>query len=152
LRAVFVDSSVWIDHFRGSATPQVRTLGRLLDALDPDSGKPDPTTILLGDLVLVEVLRGVIDDGQHDRIRARLLALPQVSVGGTEVALAAVGHYRALRRRGVTVRKAVDCLIAAWCIARDVPLLHCDRDFTPFEAHCGLRSASPAGDGAHASP
>ncbi len=113
-----MDSSVWIDHFRGAATPQVQALIGLLDALHPDSGAPEPTAILLGDLVLAEVLRGVSDDRQHRRIRAGLLALPQVTVGGTEIALAAVDHYRALRRLGVTVRKTVDCLIAAWCIAR----------------------------------
>ena len=142
MSAVFVDSSVWIDHLRGVATPEVRALGRLLRALDPDAGEPEPTTIVLGDLVLAEVLRGIVDDAQQERVRTRLLALPQVRVGGTQVALAAVDHYRALRRLGVTVRKTVDCLIAAWCIARDVPLLHSDRDFEPFIQHRGLRQVA----------
>jgi predicted nucleic acid-binding protein len=136
--AVFVDSSVWIDHLRGAVTPGTRTLRRLLDALDPDTGEDDPAEILVGDLVLLEVLRGVSDDRQHDATRSALLAFPQVQVGGTTTALAAVDHDRSLRRRGVTVRKAVDCLIAAWCIARRVPLLHADRDFAPFAEHCGL--------------
>lgn len=139
MSAVFVDSSVWIDHLRGAATPQVQVLNGLLEALHPDSGVPEPTAILIGDLVLVEVLRGIVDDRQHRRVRSGLLALPQVRLGGTDVALAAVDHYRALRRLGVTVRKAIDCLIAAWCIARDVPLLHADRDFDSFAAHRGLR-------------
>ena len=137
--AVFVDSSVWIDHLRGTATAGTRALRGLLDALDPDAGTGDPAEILVGDLVLLEVLRGVADDRQHDVTRAALLAFPQVRIGGTATALAAADHYRRLRRQGVTVRKAVDCLIAAWCIARDVPLLHADRDFTPFAEHCGLR-------------
>ncbi|MBY0329207.1 MAG: PIN domain nuclease [Acetobacteraceae bacterium] len=139
MNAVFVDSSVWIDHFRGIATSEVGALRRLLVALDPDAGEDDPAHILVGDLVLLEVLRGIVDDRQHDRTRAVLLAFPQVAIGGTETALAAADHYRALRRRGVSVRKAVDCLIAAWCIARSVPLLHGDRDFEPFAEHCGLR-------------
>lgn len=134
-----MDSSVWIAHLRGLPTPPARALARLLDALDPDTGEDDPTDVLVGDLVLLEVLRGIPDDRQHARTRAALLAFPQVEIGGTETALAAADHYRALRKRGVTVRKAVDCLIAAWCIARGVPLLHDDRDFKPFAEHRGLR-------------
>jgi predicted nucleic acid-binding protein len=137
--AVFVDSSVWIDHLRGAVTPGTRALRRLLDALDPDTGEDDPAEILVGDLVLLEVLRGVSDDRQYDATRSALLAFPQVRIGGTATALAAVDHDRSLRRRGVTVRKPVDCLIAAWCIARRVPLLHADRDFAPFAEHCGLQ-------------
>jgi len=137
--AVFVDSSVWIDHLRGAVTPGTQALATLLEALDPDAGEQDPAEVLVGDLVLLEVLRGLADDHQHDAARTALLAFPQVLVGGTAMALAAVDHYRVLRRRGVTVRKAVDCLIAAWCIAHGVPLLHADRDFAPFADHCGLR-------------
>ena len=139
MTAVFVDSSVWIDHLRGTASPAVGALRRLLDALDPDTGEDDPAEVLVGDLVLLEVLRGIDDDRQQDATRTALLAFPQVELGGTGTALAAVEHHRALRRLGITVRKAVDCLIAAWCIAQAVPLLHNDRDFLPLAAHCGLR-------------
>lgn len=139
MNAVFVDSSVWIDHFRGVMTPEVQALRQLLIALDPDTGEDDAAHLLVGDLVLLEVLRGITDERQHDLTRAVLLAFPQVPLGGTELALAAADHYRALRRLGITVRKAVDCLIAAWCIARSVPLLHSDRDFEPFTAHRGMR-------------
>ncbi len=141
--AVFVDSSVGIGHLRGTATPGTRALRRLLDALDPDAldpdaGEDDPAEILVGDLVLLEVLRGVSDDRQYDATRSALPAFPQVRIGGTATALAAVDHYRSLRRRGITMCKAVDCLIAAWCIAYRIPLLHADRDFAPFAEHCRL--------------
>ena len=65
MNAVFVDSSVWIDHFRGVATPEVSVLRRLLTALEPDMGESDPTDVLVGDLVLLEVLRGIRDSRQH---------------------------------------------------------------------------------------
>jgi predicted nucleic acid-binding protein len=136
--AVFVDSSVWIEHLRGAVTPGTQALRRLLDALDPDAGEDDPAEVLVGDLVLLEVLRGIADDRQHEATRTALLAFPQVQIGGMATALAAVNHDR-LRRRGVTVRKAVDFLIAAYCIARGVPLLHAERNFAPFAEHCGLR-------------
>lgn len=150
MNAVFVDSSVWIDHFRGAATPEVGALRRLLIALDPDMGENDPAHVLVGDLVLLKVLRGIRDSRQYERTRRILLAFPQVRVGGTETALAATEHFRALRREGVSVRKAVDCLIAAWCIGRRVPLLHSDRDFAPFAEHCGLRLVGCAGNASHA--
>ena len=143
MKAVLVDSSVWIDHLRGAVTPGTRALCVLLDALDPEAGEDDPADILVGDLVLLEVLRGIHDDRQHDRTRTALLAFPQVSLGGAATSLAAIDHDRFLRRRGSPVRKAVDCLIAAWCIAHDVTLLHADRDFTPFADHCGLRVFQP---------
>jgi len=136
VNAVFVDSSVWIDHFRGEGTAPVRALHRLLRALE--SSDAEPAILVVGDLVLLEVLRGIADARQHAATRRALLAFPQVTLGGTECALAAADHYRSLRRLGLTVRKSVDCLIATWCIAHRVPLLHSDRDFEPFVAHCGL--------------
>jgi predicted nucleic acid-binding protein len=137
---VFVDSSVWIDYLRGVATPETGQLGELFDALDPDGGADHPIDILVGDIVLLEVLRGIDNDGQWNRTRTILLAFEQVEIGGTQTALVAVDHFRTLRRHGFTVRKAVGCLIAAWCIGNDVPLLHRDRDFEPFVAHCGLKA------------
>jgi len=140
LNAVFVDSSVWIDHLRGHRTPQSDALRDLLGALRPDADDDDPASIIVGDLVLMEVLRGIDDDAAHARTRAVLLSFRQVSLAGTEAALAAAEHFRALRRLGITVRKTVDCFIATWCIAQKVPLLHADRDFDVFARHRGLRS------------
>ena len=96
---------------------------------------------MVGDLVLAEVLRGIDDDRQRARVRGVMLSFEVVRVGGRGVALAAAEHYVALRRLGVTVRKVVDCLIAAWCVEHGVPLLHADRDFLPFVAHRGLATA-----------
>lgn len=138
---VFVDSSVWIDHLRGIDSRETRMLRTLLQRLDPRADVAEPDEIVVGDLVLVEVLRGIDDDRQRRRVRETLLAFETVRVGGTATALLAVDHYVALRRLGRTVRKTIDCLIAAWCIEHDVPLLHADRDFLPFARHRGLRLA-----------
>ncbi len=140
---VFVDSSVWIDHLRGRSTAQTMIFRRLLQALRDERVEEEPASLIMGDLILMEVLRGIADDRAHDRTRAVLLSFPQVCLGGTELALAAAEHFRALRGRGITVRKSVDCLIATWCIAHDVPLLHSDRDFEPFVAYAGLRAFRP---------
>ncbi|MDF1586794.1 type II toxin-antitoxin system VapC family toxin [Marinimicrococcus flavescens] len=141
---MFVDSSVWIDHLRGLPTPEIRLLHDLLHDLAPSSTVIDPVQIVIGDVVLLEVLRGIDDERQQQLARRTLTSFDLIEVGGTSVALAAVDHYRALRRQGITVRKAIDCLIAAWCIGNSVPLLHADRDFLPFVEHCGLLSADTA--------
>jgi predicted nucleic acid-binding protein len=135
---VFVDSSVWIDHLRGVDCPETRTLRTLLRRLEPKAEVAEPDEILVGDLVIVEVLRGIDDDRQRHRVREALLAFKVVRLGGTATVLLAVDHYVALRRLGQTVRKTIDCLIAAWCIEHRVPLLHADRDFLPFAHHRGL--------------
>jgi predicted nucleic acid-binding protein len=140
---VFVDGSVWIDHLRGTDSRETRALREILRRLDPSVAHEgdEPSTILVGDLVLLEVLRGIDDDGQRQRVREALLAFDVVQVGGLATALAAAEHYAALRRMGQTVRKAIDCLIAAWCIAHAVPLRQSDRDFLPLARHRRLELA-----------
>lgn len=138
MNRVFVDSSVWVDHLRGFDSRETRLLRSLLRRLDPRAGIGEPVEIVVGDMVLLEVLRGIEDDRQRQRVCESLLAFETVTVGGPATALLAVEHYLALRRLGQTVRKAIDCLIAAWCIEHDVPLLQADRDFLPFARHRGL--------------
>lgn len=130
---VLVDSSVWIDSLRGTVTPEAATL-RSFIMRDDQSG----ITLLVGDLILLEVLRGITQDRAFRATRSSLLSFAQVELGGSHIAAAAVDHYRALRRQGTTIRKSIDCLIAAWCIRHKVALLTSDRDFLPFARHRGL--------------
>lgn len=126
-----VDSSVWIDFLRDRDTPQTDRLIRLIRS----------TRIQTADLVLAEVLQGVRDDRAHRRA-LDLLTLPGVlCVSSEEVAVQAARNYRMLREMGFTVRKTIDTLIATRCILDGIPLLYADRDFDPFVAHLGLRSA-----------
>src|SRR5262249_54963132 len=127
-----VDSSVWIDYFRGIVSPQT-------DKLDDLLGR-EPLAI--GDLVLTEVLQGLESDRQFDAVRGLLCSLTVVEIGGLDVAVAAAQNFRALRKRGLTVRKTIDTLIATRCIESALDLLHCDRDFEPFAKHLGLRVVS----------
>jgi predicted nucleic acid-binding protein len=139
---LFVDSSVWIEFLRGVDRRETRLLRETLRRRDPLAALADPDAtaveIVVGDMVLLEVLRGIEAERERARVRTALLAFEPVQVGGAATALAAVEHYVALRRLGSTVRKAVDCLIAAWCIQHGVPLLHADRDYLPFARHRGL--------------
>lgn len=132
-----VDSSVWIDFFRGTQTPATAALDALLDQGDED--------VLLLDVVLMEVLRGVRSLHEWRTIRGALAALPVFVAGGEETACSAAEMYRALRARGITVHSAIDLLVGAWCIANDVLLLHGDRDFDGMARHHGLRVVGPTG-------
>ncbi|WP_433852477.1 type II toxin-antitoxin system VapC family toxin [Stenotrophomonas nitritireducens] len=126
---ILVDSSVWIDYFRGVKNPQTDTLDGLL-ASEP---------VAVGDLMLAEVLQGFGSERDFNRAKAVLTNLEQVHIGGTELAVQAARNFRTLRGLGVTVRKTIDVLIATRCIEDDLLLLHSDRDFDAFEQHLGLR-------------
>lgn len=128
---ILVDSSVWIDFFRGTVTPETERLDALLGR----------ELLLVGDLILAEVLQGFSSERDFNQARKLLTALDVVTLGGLEMAIQAARNFRALRARGVTIRKTIDTLIATRCIESDFALLFSDRDFEPFVAHLGLRSA-----------
>jgi hypothetical protein len=125
---IVVDSSVWIDYFNGRTTAQTDVLDQLAGA-----------RLLVGDLIMAEVLQGFAaqaDFRYAQRVFAALEFRPMV---GHETAIAAARNFRALRARGVTVPTTIDAIIATFCIIQGHELLHCDRDFDPFELHLGLR-------------
>jgi len=128
---IFVDSSVWIDFFRGAATPEADRLDALLGEAE----------LVVGDVVLAEVLQG-LDTERDFRTALRLFdTLDLVEVGGRDTAIEAARNFRRLRAEGVTVRKTIDTLIATHCIRHGLALLYSDRDFDPFVKHLGLKSA-----------
>jgi predicted nucleic acid-binding protein len=125
---IVVDSSVWIALLRGEVSPGVERL----------RGLSDTSEILVGDIVLFEVLRGGRDEVHAAAIDERMNLFAVVPMLTPQLAMLGARHYRELRRRGITVRKAADVVIATFCIAHGHHLLHQDRDFDPFVAHCGL--------------
>ncbi|MCL4746956.1 MAG: PIN domain nuclease [Burkholderiaceae bacterium] len=129
---ILVDSSVWIDYFRGIATPQATKLDSLL-GIEP---------LAIGDLILAEVLQGCGAEREFNRVRRSLEAFELVELGGKEVAVQAARNFRTLRALGVTVRKTIDAVIATRCILSEYALLHADRDFDAFAVHLGLRVVS----------
>jgi len=126
---ILVDSSVWIDYFRGTPT-------RAADRLDALLGT-EP--LLVGDLILSEVLQGFTSERDFNHALMLLTAFEVVPLGGADRCIAAARHHRTLRSKGVAVRKTIDTLIAATCIEAGYALLHRDSDFDGFAAYCGLR-------------
>jgi predicted nucleic acid-binding protein len=126
---ILVDSSVWIDYFKGTRTRQTDKLENLLDS----------ELLAIGDLILMEVLQGFASDREFNLVKSLLLSLVVVDLGGQDIAVRAAQNFRSLRKLGVTVRKTIDVVIATRCIEGAHSLLHDDRDFDPFEKHLGLR-------------
>jgi len=129
---VVVDSGVWIDFFNGAGTLAQATLRRLLT-----DGEAE---LIVPDLVLYEVLRGFRQERDYLQAQRLMGAMSVMSTGGGELAQKAAAHYRGLRALGITVRSAIDVLVASFCIERGYVLLHRDRDFDAFEDHRGLRA------------
>ena len=126
---ILVDTTVWIDFFGGTITAQVDALEKFLT-----EGKE----ICICGVILTEVLQGIREDEDYNKARSRFnsfLFLPM----NQEIFEKAAELYRTLRRKGITIRKPVDCMIAAVAIDYGVALLHNDRDFDPIEKHCGLK-------------
>ncbi|MDD2744730.1 MAG: PIN domain nuclease [Rhodocyclaceae bacterium] len=128
---ILVDSSVWIDYFRGTPTPQADRLDALLST----------ELLAIGDLILTEVLQGFVSERDFNQAKTLLTALPIVTLAGADVAIQAARNFRQLRSLGVTVRKTIDTVIATHCIENGIALLYSDRDFEPFVEHLGLISA-----------
>lgn len=128
---IVVDSSVWIDHFNGAVTRETEALDALL-CVEP---------IVTGGLILAEVLQGFRDDRDFRRTRAALDTLIFEPMTGRDIALASARNFRALRARGVTVRKTIDMLIATFCMEKGHLLLHSDRDFDPIVEYLELETA-----------
>ena len=129
---IFVDSSVWVDYFNGRKSAET-------DYLDGLLGR-EP--IAIGDLVLIEVLQGFRYDRAYEIARELLMSLKVFTLGGQDIAIKSADNFRFLRKKGVTVRKTIDVLIATFCIERKLPLLHADKDFEPFHKYMKLRSVT----------
>ncbi|MDX1699152.1 MAG: PIN domain nuclease [Melioribacteraceae bacterium] len=126
---IFVDSTVLIDYFNGRKNWQV-------DVLDTILGKE---LVVIGDYVLAEVLQGFKKDKDFQKAKTILLSFPCFDIGGKEIALQSAKNYRLLRRKGVTVRKTIDSIIATFCLENSLLLLHNDKDFEPFEKYLKLK-------------
>ena len=128
---IVVDSSVWIDYFNGVDSSAVERLDALLGA--------EPVAV--GDLILTEVLQGFRNEAHYKTAKELMLSLTIFDMLGQEMAVKSADNYRALRAKGVTVRRTVDVIIATYCIEHELPLLFEDKDFLPFVQNLGLRVA-----------
>jgi predicted nucleic acid-binding protein len=132
MRSLIVDTSVWIDCFRGVQNSQTKLVADLLS---------NTNSISITPTILQEALQGIREDGQFARVRENLLACVVLRLDPVEAAIEAAQLYRTLRKKGVTIRKPNDCLIAQYALFYDLPILHHDSDFAQIALHTSLRIA-----------
>ncbi len=101
---IIVDSSVWIDYFTGKNSPGAEKLDSLLGE----------ELVAIGDLILTEVLQGFRADKDFRQARKLLLSLTVVNILDTAIALKSAANFRTLRKKGITVRKTIDTIIATY--------------------------------------
>jgi len=131
---MIVDTNVWADFFNGTRSPQVERLDAALEREEDLGVIP---------IVVTEVLQGFRTDGGFERARRLLVCFPQVHPT-LDCHVRAAGLFRSLRRKGVTVRGAVDCVIAQACLDIEALLLSPDADFERIARHVPLRLWRPA--------
>lgn len=129
---IVVDTSVWIDYFNDHNTLEAQILDRALGE----------EAVAIGDLILVEILQGFRSDEDYKIAKKHLSTLQQFEMLGVNMAIKAADNYRKLRKKGFTIRKTADVIIATFCIENKLPLLFSDKDFIPFAQHLRLRTVS----------
>lgn len=127
---IVVDTSVWIDVLNGTPSPHGERCAELIA-----SGEPLAVT----DVIVTEVLQGLRSDREARLVERRLRDFPILRLERLEDFVLAADLYRTARRAGVTIRKTLDCLIAAPCIRVGAPLFHADADFDRLAACTPLR-------------
>jgi predicted nucleic acid-binding protein len=127
---IVVDTSAWVDFFRGRATPVASTLEHLIDV---------QADVAITETILMEVLAGATPGEALARIRAELIARPILRLEGLADFEEAAQIYRTCRSAGHTLRNQLDCLIAVPVIRHGASLLHNDGDFETIARHTALK-------------
>ncbi|MES9859219.1 MAG: PIN domain nuclease [Candidatus Thiodiazotropha sp. LLP2] len=128
---ILADTGVWIDYLNGTITPQTDLLDEYLIV----------GILAMGDLIFLEILQGIRDDKQYKQVKTKLSLLDQYSMFSPSMVVKCTNNFRSLRKKGITIRKTNDVIIASFCIEQKMELLYIDRDFKPFTEHLGLKSA-----------
>ncbi len=129
---ILVDTSAWIDFLRGTESPTHHRVRQLLGTNEP---------LATTEVVIMEVLAGARDEAHLQQLRRLLMRCELLPLHGLADYEAAASLYRVCRRRGETIRRLVDCLIAVPALRAEAAVLHEDRDFDAIARHSALRIA-----------
>lgn len=127
------DTSVWIDFLRNKRNPESDLLTSYIENNDQ---------VLLIPTILQEVLQGIRSDTQYRKVKEILSYFTVLQMSPVQAAIGAAELYRSLRKKGLTIRKSNDCLIAFYAIEFSTPLAHLDSDFELIGMHSKLKTWS----------
>ncbi|MCB1678801.1 MAG: PIN domain nuclease [Halioglobus sp.] len=125
---ILVDTGIWVGYFNGKANKYSDTLDAALVE----------GTVVIGDLILLEVLQGFRSDKDYRSAKTKLGTLEQFAMFGHSMVTKCATNYRKLRNNGITIRSTTDVIIGTFCIENEIPLLFQDRDFVPLVEKLGL--------------
>lgn len=127
---ILVDTSIWIKFFNEKNSPQAQKLKRLLE---------EDVELSLIDLILTEILQGIKNDRTFEETKRYLVKFPIFKARGLETYIHAAEIWRACRKKGKTIRKTIDCVIASIALENDLVLFHDDSDFDLIGECVGLK-------------
>jgi len=125
------DTSVWIDFLRNKHNPEADLLTDYISGNHP---------VVIIPAIIQEVLQGIRDDAQYEHIKDILSYFIVLQIPPVQAAVGAAELYRSLRKKGLTIRKSNDCLIAFHAIDLSIPLVHSDNDFDIISKHSKLKT------------
>ena len=128
---ILVDTSVWVEYLRATGSAAHRRLAGLVDEEEAE--------LATTDAVLMEVLAGARDEADRKDLRRLLGRCEFLATRGPTDYEDAADLYRACRRRGVTVRSLLDCLIAAVALREGAEVLHTNGDLRMIAEHFPLK-------------
>lgn len=126
---IIVDTSVWIDHFRGKRNRGTDSFSAVIETSDD---------IAVCGIIMTEVLQGIRSDKEFEITKSVLLNLLYLPIIKSTF-VSASGLYRTIRKQGKTIRSPVDCIVAALCIEHEVTLLQNDKDFEVIALYAPLK-------------
>lgn len=125
---ILVDTSAWVEFLRGTDSAVCDAVDRLLD-----------DDLASCDAISMELLAGARDEKQLAQLRGLLARTTVLPTTPADYELAAT-LYRSCRAHGETVRKLIDCLIAAVAVHADIEILHADADFEVLARHTDVHT------------
>lgn len=128
------DTSIWIDFLRNKSNPGAVLLTSYIENNDQ---------VLLIPVILQEILQGIRSDTQYQQVKDILSYFSMLQLSPVRAAIGAADLYRSLRKKGLTIRKSNDCLIAFYAIEFSIPLVHSDIDFDLISKHTKLKIWRP---------
>jgi predicted nucleic acid-binding protein len=127
---ILVDTSVWVNFFKDIETDGSRYL----------SDNFTKVVIATCPTIVQEILQGVLSDADEQIVKLYFDNLTRLIENPYTLAIQAAELYRKLRKKGITIRKPNDCLIAAYAISNNIALLHDDKDFLFIAQHSKLKT------------
>lgn len=129
MEPILIDTSVWIDFFNGKKNKETTIVKEYIEKDYPFFVCP---------IIIQEILQGIKEEDDFQNVKEQLLNLDILIIDQLECSIGAAELYRTLRKKGLTIRKSNDCVIAYYSIYFGIQLLHSDKDFDKISKHTAL--------------